>query len=74
MYTIPIVKVSYKGNALSARYFDEHPEIQHLYPSKEVFKSQIYLPILKRCMETGEVHTIEISENGVMIDQVKFPL
>lgn len=70
MYNTPKVIVTYQGQRLSATYFKEHPEIHHLYPSKEVFQNSIYLPVLNRGYATNTDQTIEISENGVKVNGV----
>jgi hypothetical protein len=70
MYQLPTVQVTYKGKPLSEKYFSEHPEIQLLYPSKEVFMSQLYIPLLQAAQESGKEQILEISENTIKINGV----
>lgn len=70
MYQLPTVKITYQGKPLSEKYFSEHPEIQHLYPSKEVFMNQLYIPLLQAAQESGTEQILEISEKGIIINGV----
>ena len=70
MYPLPTVKITYQGKPLSLRYYDEHPEIQHLYPAKEVFITRLYIPLLHKAQETNAEQVLEISENSIKINGV----
>jgi len=70
MYQLPTVKITYQGKPLSEKYFSEHPEIQPLYPSKEVFMNQLYIPLLQAAQESGTEQILEISEKGIIINGV----
>jgi hypothetical protein len=65
---IPRVKITFQGETLTERYFNENPEIQALYPSKEKFMSALYLPLLEQQQRTDEILTLEISEHGIEIN------
>lgn len=69
MYTLPIVKVTYKGKALSQKEFDQQPEIHHLYPSKEDFMQKHFLPLLEEVRKTGKQKVLHISEEGFRITE-----
>lgn len=71
MERVPTVKVTYEGKPLTERYFREHPEIHHLYPTREVFMTRIYLPLLQEMRETNVDHFVEISENKIKINGVE---
>lgn len=71
MERIPKVKVTYEGKPLTERYFREHPEIHHLYPTREIFMTRIYLPLLQRVQETREDQVLEISENEIKFNGVE---
>ena len=64
--------MTYKGVPLTMRTYNEHPEIHHLYPTPTVFMEKIYRPQLKWAEETGRVPVIEIEENSVKINGVRF--
>ena len=64
------IKVYYQGQILTDRFYNEHPEIHSLYPSKEKFMEEIYLPLLKKAHETGQEQTVDISEKGIIINGV----
>ena len=70
----PIVKITYKGKPLGQKEYDEHPEIHHMYPSKEAFMQKIYLPILQKALETNSEQFIEISEKSIKINGTPFKL
>jgi hypothetical protein len=70
MYPLPTVKITYQGKPLSAKYYNEHPEIQHLYPNREVFMTKHYLPVLHKLQETNSEQLLEISENSIKINGV----
>lgn len=67
MYTLPTVQITYQGKRLTDQYFNEHPEIHHLYPSKEEFM-KIYSPLLKKAQETNTEQVLEISEYSIKIN------
>lgn len=71
MERLPTVKVTYGGKPLTERYFREHPEIHHLYPTRETFMARIYLPILQKMQETKEDQVLEISENKIKFNGVE---
>lgn len=70
----PVVKITYKGKPLSQKEYDERPEIHHMYPSKEAFMQQLYLPLLQKTQETNSEQFIEISENSIKINGIPFKL
>ena len=73
MNPLPInvkVTVTYQSKPLTARYYDEHPEIHQLYPSPEVFISKIYRPLVDKARETNTLQVVEISENLVIINGI----
>jgi hypothetical protein len=70
MHSLLNIKIIYQGQILTERYFNEHPEIHSLYPSKTKFMEEVYLPLLKTAQETGQKQDIEISENGMLINGV----
>ena len=74
MYKLPTVSITYQGKSLSEKYYVEHPEIQHLYPSKEVFISKLYLPLLHKVKETNAEQFLELSENSIKINGVSHSL
>lgn len=65
---LPKVSVTFQNKPLSQRYFDQHPEIHHLYPSRAVFKDKIYGPSLEKAMNLGLDQVIEISEGVVRVN------
>jgi hypothetical protein len=70
MLTFPIVKITYQGKTLTEKYFNEHPEIQHMYPSKDVFMTKLYLPLLEKAKATNIEQILEVSENSIKINGV----
>ena len=70
----PIVKITYKGKPLGQNEYDEHPEIHHMYPSKEAFMQKLYLPILQKAHETNSEQFLEVSENSIKINGTPFKL
>ena len=67
---IPLVKITFQGEPLTERYFNEHPDVHALYPSKEKFMSALYLPLWEQQQRTDEVLTLEISEYGIKINGI----
>jgi len=67
---MPIVKVTYQGKPLSLKFYNEHPEIHQLYPTKQYFMKQLYLPLLECSRKTNTQQLLEISENAVIINGV----
>ena len=70
MYPLPTVKITYQGKPLSDKYYNAHPEIQKMYPTKEVFMAKLYLPLLHKVQETNTEQILEISENSIKINGV----
>jgi hypothetical protein len=70
MYPLPTVKITYQGKPLSDKYYNEHPEIHQLYPTKEAFMTKLYLPVLQMVKETNTEQVLEISENSIKINGV----
>jgi hypothetical protein len=68
MYPLPIVKITFNGQPLSKKVYDERPEIHHLYPTKEVFMERLYLPLLKKAQESNTEQLLEISEHSIKIN------
>lgn len=64
------VIVTYKGSPLSKQYFEDHPEIQPLYPSMETNQQKLYVPLVEQAQRTGEQQTLEISETEVKVNGV----
>ncbi|MBU3714353.1 MAG: hypothetical protein FGM46_05325 [Ferruginibacter sp.] len=69
-YPLPTVIVTYQGKPLTLRYYDEHPEIHHLYPAKDIFTERLYKPLVHKARETNTAQLLEISENEVKINGV----
>ena len=67
----PVITITFEGKPLSEKFYEEHPEIHHLYPSKEEFMTTLYLPLLQRMQENGEQQVLEISENSIKINGVE---
>jgi hypothetical protein len=68
---IPIkVKVTYKGKEISEKFLSEHPEIHTLYPSREFFMKSLYMPLLEKVKELNTVQILEITENGIFINEI----
>ncbi len=70
MYPLPTVIITYQGKPLSDKYYNEHPEIHPLYPTKEAFMTKLYLPLLQMVKETNTEQILEISENSIKINGV----
>ena len=70
MYLLPTVIITYQGKPLSDKYFNEHPEIHLMYPTKEEFMNKLYLPVLQKVQETNTEQVLEISENSIKINGV----
>ena len=70
MQNLVKIVVTYQSKILTEKFFQEHPEIHALYPSKEKFIHEIYLPLLKKAEETQTVYQVEISENGIAFNGV----
>ena len=70
MYPLPTVKITYQGKPLSDKYYNEHPEIHPLYPTKEAFMTKLYLPLLQMVKETNTEQILEISENSIKINGI----
>jgi len=64
------VKVTYKGKEISEKFLSEHPEIHTLYPSREFFMKSLYLPLLEKAKELNTVQILEITENGIFINDI----
>lgn len=62
------VIVTYKGEPLSKQYFEDHLEIQQMYPSMEEYQQKLYGPLVEQAQRTGEQQTLEISENEIKIN------
>ncbi len=70
MFSSPTVAVTYKGKTLTQRYFDEHPEIHNLYPSRADFLSKFYIHLVNKGKETHTEQFLEIAENSVKINGI----
>ena len=68
MFKIPIVKVTYQGKVLTEKFYNQHPEIHHLYPTKEEFISKYYKPLFETLKKTNTEQILEISENSIKIN------
>ena len=68
MYPAISVVTTYQGVPLTKAYYDNHPEIHHLYPSPQVFLTQLYVPLLEKVSATQQPQLLEISENRVAIN------
>jgi hypothetical protein len=66
--SLPKVSVTFQSKPLSQRYFDQHPEIHHLYPSSADFKDKIYGPALDKALKFSLDQVIEISEGVVRVN------
>lgn len=64
------VIVTYKGEPLSKQYFEDHSEIQQMYPSMETYQQKLYSPLVEQAQRTGEQQTLEISETEVKMNGV----
>jgi hypothetical protein len=64
------IKITYQGAPLTEKYFNEHPEIHGLYPSKEKFMNEIYLPLIKKAEELNTEYIVEISESGIHTEEI----
>jgi len=70
MYLLPTVIITYQRKPLSDKYYNEHPEIHPMYPAKEEFMTNLYLPVLQKLQETNAEQVLEISENSIKINGV----
>jgi hypothetical protein len=70
MYSLPTVKITFQGNPITLKYFNEHPEIQHMYPTKEQFMTLLYIPLLHKMQQMGTTELLEISENAIQINGI----
>ena len=70
MYPLPTVTITYQGKALTDNYYHEHPEIQHMYPTKEAFMTKLYLPLLQMVKEKNTEQVLEISEHSIKINGI----
>lgn len=68
MHAPPIVRVTYQGKPLTQRFYDAHPEIQHLYPSKEEFLAKFYIPLCQKMQESKTDQLLEISETSIRVN------
>ena len=66
------VHVTYRGKPLTQKYFNEHSELQKLYPSKEVFLNKLYIPLFQKAKETQSEQILEISEDSIKINGEEF--
>ena len=71
MYPFVDVKITYLNKPLSKKFFEEHKEIHHLYPTQEAFMQELYLPLLKKAQETMTIQVLEVSENTIKINGLK---
>ena len=62
------VIVTYQNKPLTLRYFNEHPEIHHLYLSGKDFIEHIYAPLVQKAKITNTKQVVEISEHQVLIN------
>ena len=70
MYPLTTIIITYQGKPLSNKYFNEHPEIHPMYPTKVEFMTNLYLPLLHKVQETNTEQILEISENSIKINGV----
>ena len=68
MYPAISVVTTYQGVPLTKAYYDNHPEIHHLYPSPQVFLTQLYVPLLEKVSTTQQPQLLEMSEKRVTIN------
>ena len=54
--SLPKVSVTFQSKPLSQRYFDQHPEIHHLYPSSADFKDKI----LKGKINVDDINNLSV--------------
>ena len=74
MYAYVIVEFFYNGKLLSQQYYNEHIEIQHLYPSHYDFLHVLYLPLIQKAQDTNSIQHLVLSENKIMINGVEHTL
>lgn len=67
----PSVSITYQGSPLTEQFYLEHPEIHHMYPTKEEFMKLLYIPLLKISQDTNIEQVLEISEHSIKINGVK---
>jgi len=70
MYLLPTVIITYQGKPLTDKYYNEHPEIHLMFPTKEEFMTKLYLPVLQKVQETNTEQVLEISEKSIKINGV----
>ena len=68
MYPTISVVTTYQGAPLTKAYYDSHPDIHHLYPSPQVFLTQLYVPLLEKVSATQQPQLLEMSEKRVTIN------
>ena len=68
MYPTISVVTTYQGAPLTKAYYDSHPDIHPLYPSPQVFLTQLYVPLLEKASATQQPQLLEMSENCVAIN------
>ena len=68
MRPIPTVKVTYQGKPLTQRFYDAHPEIHCLYPTKKVFLEKIYKSVVQKMQETNTEQMLELSEDKIQLN------
>ena len=66
------VIVTYQNKPLTLRYFNEHPEIHHMYLPAKDFVSLIYAPLLAKGRASNTKQVVEVSENQVLINGLVF--
>jgi hypothetical protein len=70
MHHLLKINTTYQGAPLTEKFFNEHPEIHELFPSKDKFMNEIYLPLLKKAEESKTEYVVEISEAGISINGI----
>jgi hypothetical protein len=70
MHRLLKINTTYQGAPLTEKFFNEHPEIHELFPSKDKFMNEIYLPLLKKAEESKTEYVVEISEAGISINGI----
>lgn len=61
------INVTFKGQPLTKRIYDELPEIHHLYPLPSDFIKDIYAPLLEKAKTENKQFVLTISENKVEV-------
>lgn len=67
MYPFVKVSVTYLGKPLSKKNYDEHPEIHHLYPTKQAFNI-LYRSLINEIFDKGFELVLEITENSIKVN------